>query len=107
LRPSYEQKRYPEEERRNRFRLVASRDAANGSLLIHQDARIYLASLTDTTRLMHELTEGRYAWLQVLRGAVALNGQKLQTSDGAAVSDEKLLSVEAAGDAEVMLFDLA
>jgi redox-sensitive bicupin YhaK (pirin superfamily) len=107
LQPSYEQKRFPEEERRDRFRLVASRNAEDGSLLIHQDARIYLASLTDTTRLTHELTAGRHAWLQVLRGAVALNGQKLQTSDGAAVSDEKLLSVEAAGDAEVMLFDLA
>jgi redox-sensitive bicupin YhaK (pirin superfamily) len=105
--PSYEQKRFAEEERHNRLRLVASRDAADGSLLIHQDARIFLATLDDRTELQHELAEGRHAWLQVLRGEVSLNGQQLNTSDGVAVSDEGLLSIEPRGGAEVMLFDLA
>jgi quercetin 2,3-dioxygenase len=107
IEPSYEQKRFEEVERHNRLRLVASPDAADGSLLIHQDARIYLSSLDAGNQMTHELDAGRHAWLQVLRGQVALNGQALQTSDGAAVSDETVLQIEASDDAEVMLFDLA
>jgi quercetin 2,3-dioxygenase len=107
IEPSYEQKRFEEVERHNRLRLVASPDAADGSLLIHQDARIYLSSLDAGHQMTHELNAGRHAWLQVLRGQVALNGQALQTGDGAAVSDETALQIEASDDAEVMLFDLA
>jgi len=107
IEPSYEQKRFPQEGRRNRLQLVASRDAEDGSLLIHQDARIYLADLKAGQRLQHELAPGRHAWLQVLRGRVTLNGTELGTSDGAAVSDEAALAIEADGAAELMLFDLA
>jgi redox-sensitive bicupin YhaK (pirin superfamily) len=107
LEPSYEQKRFPEEERQNSLRLVASRDAAEGSLLIHQDTRIYLSTIDAGRNVRHELQAGRHAWLQVLRGAVTLNGQELNTSDGAAVSDEQALDITASSDAEVLLFDLA
>jgi redox-sensitive bicupin YhaK (pirin superfamily) len=89
------------------LRLVGSRDASEGSLLIHQDASIYLSSLEDGQQVSHELADGRHAWLQVLRGDATLNGQPLKTSDGAAVSDERVLTIAAAGDAEIMLFDLA
>src|SRR5262245_2314332 len=105
--PSYEQKRFSEDERRNRLRLVASPDGAEGSLSVRQDARIYLASVLDGKSIEHALAAGRYAWLQVLRGEIALSGTSLGTSDGAAVSDERKLSVVAKGDAEIMLFDLA
>ena len=77
--------------------LVASPDAEPGSLRIHQDAHIHLA----------RLDAGRHAWLQVLRGNVSLNGHDLNTSDGAAVSEEALLTIRATTDAEIMLFDLA
>jgi hypothetical protein len=108
IEPSYEQKRFDEAERRNQLRLVASRDAEDGSLLIHQDARIYLATLEDGKQVTHELADRRHAWLQVLRGEVTLNGQALATGDGAAVSDERALAIASAnGGAEVMLFDLA
>jgi redox-sensitive bicupin YhaK (pirin superfamily) len=105
--PSYEQKAFPQHERLNRLRMVASRDAAEGSLAIHQDASIYLATLEDGKQVSHELADGRHAWLQVLRGAVMLNGTELSTSDGGAVSDESQLEIQAVGDAEIMLFDLA
>ena len=105
--PSYEQKRFAEEERRNRLRIVASRDAADGSLLIHQDTRIFLSSIDGGKQVSKPLDEGRHAWLQVLRGQVSLNGQALDTSDGAAVSDERLLTIDAQTDAEILLFDLA
>lgn len=107
LRPSYEQKAFSEDERRGRLRLVASPDAQDGSLLIHQDARVYLSILDADQEVRHELQPGRSAWLQVLRGSVALNGQSLGTSDGAAVSGETRLSIRAKENAEVMLFDLA
>jgi quercetin 2,3-dioxygenase len=107
LMPSYDQKTFPEAEKQGRLRLVASPDAQDGSLLIHQDARVYLSSLTTGQEVKHELHPGRHAWLQVLRGAVDLNGQRLAVSDGAAVSDETELTIRANESSEVMLFDLA
>jgi redox-sensitive bicupin YhaK (pirin superfamily) len=107
IEPSYEQKRFAEEERRNRLQLVASHDAAEGSLLIHQDVQIYLSTLDDGQQVTHSLDDGRHAWLQVLRGSVSLNGQDLKAGDGAAISDERLVVMQANGTAEVMLFDLA
>ncbi len=107
IEPSYEQKRFPDDERHNRLRLVASCDAADGSLQIHQDARIFLSRLDADQVVLHTLDAGRHAWLQVLRGDVILNGQELHAGDGAGVSDETALSIAANDDAEVMLFDLA
>jgi redox-sensitive bicupin YhaK (pirin superfamily) len=105
--PSYEQKPFDPAGRRNRLQLVASPDGTDGSLTIHQDARIYLADLEAERSVTTNLAAGRHAWLQVLRGAVELNGVRMETSDGAAVSDETQLKIEAVGPAEVMLFDLA
>jgi len=105
--PSYEQKQFAEDGRRNRLQLVASRDATKGSLLIHQDARIFLSRLDAGNQVICDLRTGRHAWLQVLRGSVSLNGETLQTSDGAAVSDVSQLKIQATTDAEIMLFDLA
>jgi redox-sensitive bicupin YhaK (pirin superfamily) len=107
IEPSYEQKRFPESGRHNRLRLVASRDGADSSLLIHQDARILLATILRGEQVTHQLADSRHAWLQVLRGAVSLNGRSLQTGDGAAVSEESALAIEAEENAEIMLFDLA
>jgi redox-sensitive bicupin YhaK (pirin superfamily) len=107
LTPGYEQKSFPESERRNRLRVVAAPDGAEGSLAIRQDARIYLATLDEGRRLEHPLAAERHAWLQVLRGAVDLNGQALAAGDGAAVSAETSLDLRAGEPSEVMLFDLA
>jgi redox-sensitive bicupin YhaK (pirin superfamily) len=107
IEPSYEQKAFPEAERHNRLRLVASPDGAVGALTIHQDARIYLATIDSGASVSLHLPPGRHAWLQVLRGGVVLNGTKLEASDGAAVSEEPELKIEADADAEILLFDLA
>jgi redox-sensitive bicupin YhaK (pirin superfamily) len=107
LPPSYEQKAFSEEERRGRLRLVASPTGEDGSLTIHQDARLYLFTLQAGETVAHTLKPGRHAWVQVLRGQVALNGQTLTAGDGAAVSDEAKLGIRGQNDAEVMLFDLA
>jgi redox-sensitive bicupin YhaK (pirin superfamily) len=107
LPPSYEQKAFAEEERRGKLRLVASPTGEDGSLTIHQDARLYLATLIAGETVAHALKPGRQAWLQVLRGRAALNGHPLSAGDGAAVSREERLEITGQDDAEVMLFDLA
>ena len=107
IRPSYEQKFFAADERKGKLQLVASPDGADGSLTIHQDARVYLATLLPGEPVGHQLLAGRHAWLQVLRGRVDVNGTALETSDGLAVSDERGLTVTGEGPAEIMLFDLA
>ena len=104
--PGYEQKLFPEEERRGKLRLLVSPEAQDGALKIHQDARLYSAILGDGERVEHELAKGRGAWLQVARGSVDLNGTTLTAGDGAAIEDESSLAIAAKGDAEVLLFDL-
>jgi quercetin 2,3-dioxygenase len=106
LPPSYDQKTFAEE-KQGRLRVVASPDGHDGSLTIHQDALIYLSTLSNGEQLETELRPGRHAWLQVLRGTVHLNGQPLSAGDGAAISDESHLAIRASEPAEIMLFDLA
>ncbi|HEY8432481.1 MAG TPA: pirin family protein, partial [Sandaracinaceae bacterium] len=108
LPPSYAQRRFDEAERRARLRLLVSPDGADGSLTIHQDARIFGALLAEGERVAHELAPGRGAWVQVARGAVELGGQLLAAGDGAAVEGERefvLRGVEPSS--ELLLFDLA
>lgn len=105
--PSYEQKRFDDSQMKNALRLVASPGGEGGSLFIHQDARIYLSKLEAEASIEFEIPAGRHAWLQVLRGSVQTNGQTMDASDGAAVSEEPNITIRAATDAEIMLFDLA
>ena len=107
LTPSYEQKAFSADERRNRLRLVASEDGRDGSVTIQQDARLYAAILDRETTIEHTLTENRYAWLQVARGNVNIDGHELTQGDGAAISREPSVKILAADDAELLLFDLA
>jgi redox-sensitive bicupin YhaK (pirin superfamily) len=107
LQPSYEQKRFDPSMRKNQWQLVASRDGADGSLMIHQDAKIFLADLGAGYSLSRPVSGNRHIWLQVLRGSLTVNDQPLQTSDAIAASDESMLTIQSDSDAEVMLFDLA
>lgn len=107
LAPGYEQKHFLPEDRLNRFQLVASPNANNGALMIHQDARILLGDLRVTHSLSYGISADRHAWLQVLRGEVTVNGEQLRSGDGLAVSNERSLTVDAVADSELMLFDLA
>jgi redox-sensitive bicupin YhaK (pirin superfamily) len=105
--PSYEQKAFPNDEKRGKLRLIASPNGADGSVTIHQDAKLYVSLLLPGQEVRHELGKGRYAWLQVAKGAVDLNGKKMAQGDGAGVSDEAALTIKGLEDAEVLLFDLA
>jgi hypothetical protein len=107
--PSYEQKVFPEAERRGRLQLLASPDGAGGSLTVHQDARVYAALLGKGQGAEHRLAPGRAAWVQVARGEAAVGGEVLRAGDGAGLTGEDRLSIAGAGDgpAELLLFDLA
>jgi hypothetical protein len=107
LAPEYAQRAFPESERRGRLRLVASHDGAEGSVTIHQDARVYAGLLESGERVHHPLGRGRHAWLQVTRGDVETNGDRLHAGDGAAIESEDSVEIAADGPAEVLLFDLA
>ena len=105
--PSYEQKSFPEEAKRGQLRLIASPDGADGSVTIHQDAKLYVTLLAPDQEVRHPLAKNRHAWLQVAKGAIELNGQKLGQGDGAAISNEPSVNIKGSEDAEVLLFDLA
>jgi redox-sensitive bicupin YhaK (pirin superfamily) len=105
--PSYEQKHFAQSQRRGALRLVGSRAGRDGSVTIHQDVDLYAAVLSSGDQLQHALRRGRDGWLQVARGEVALNGERLGQGDGAAVSDPGTLAIVARGDAEILLFDMA
>jgi redox-sensitive bicupin YhaK (pirin superfamily) len=107
LEPGYEQRSFAESKEGGTWRLVASRDGRYGSLTIHQDAAISLASLKAGERIEHSLAPGRHAWLQVLRGRADVEGKSLVAGDGAAISDEPSFAVTGGDDSELMLFDLA
>ncbi len=105
--PGYAELRLAGQPTSGGLRLVASRDGRTGSLLVHQDVDLFLASLDSGESFAHELMLGRHAWLQVLRGRVEIDGQHLIASDGAAVTEASRLSIMGLSDSEVMLFDLA
>jgi quercetin 2,3-dioxygenase len=106
LEPGYEELALSDEEKLGRFRLVASPEGAAGSMTIHQDARLFLASLSPGQSVAQAIEPGRAAWLQVLRGNVNVPGNNLVAGDGAAITDENTVTVQAAVASEVLLFDL-
>ena len=107
IEPSYEQKNFTDDEKRGRLRLVASPDGSDGSVTIHQDARIYASLLDDSQQVAHQLEPNRHAWVQVARGRVEANGQTLNQGDGAALSNESQLAIAGLEPSEILLFDLA
>lgn len=107
LKPGYDQKHFTDDQKRGRLLQVASPDGQDGSLSIHQDARIYSALLDPGQLVTFENKEGRGAWVQMARGKALLNGQKLEMGDGAAVTGEESLKIEGKEAAEILLFDLA
>jgi quercetin 2,3-dioxygenase len=104
--PSYEQKHFAPEDKRGRLRLVASPDGADGSVTIHQDARLYAGLFDGAERAEHALAKGRRAYVHVARGKIAVNGTALEAGD-ALKTDAPRIVIEKGEGAEVLLFDLA
>ncbi len=109
IKPMYEQKAIPVEERQGKLRLVASPQGGNGSgaVKLYQDAELYLTNLKESDTVEHKVALGRYAWVQAARGSVLVNGQELKAGDGAAVSQESTIQLSGgAGGGEALVFNL-
>ncbi|MBS0348867.1 MAG: pirin family protein [Proteobacteria bacterium] len=105
--PGYEQKTFPDADKRGRLRLVASPDGAEGSVLIHADARLYAGLLDGTEAATLTLDPARKAYVFLIRGALSVNGQRLEAGDAALLANEAEVALTAGSDAEVLVFDLA
>jgi quercetin 2,3-dioxygenase len=107
LPPRYDQKTFAESEKRGRLRLVGSPDGRDGSIVIHQDAKIFAALLDSGDEVTHALQAGRKGWVQIVRGAIEVNGEPLRAGDGVAVENEPALAVSSrTDDSEILVFDL-
>lgn len=104
--PSYEEKHFAEEEKRGRLRLIASPDSADGSVLIHQDAKLYVGLFDGAEAASLPLAAGRRAYVHVARGAVEVNGVTLKTGDALKLSDVAAVDIRDGQQAEVLVFDL-
>ncbi len=106
IEPSYEEKRFSPEEKRGRLRLIVSPDRGDGSVLIHQDARVYAGLFTGAEAAVLEVKPGRRIYVHVARGSISGNGTKLTAGDALKLTDVTKLTLTAGTDAEVLVFDL-
>jgi len=107
LEPGYEQKAFSEDERRGQLRLIASEDGREGTVQVHQDVSLFASILPAGGEVEHQMDQQRYAWLQVARGTVDVNGERANQGDGVVAIGESSLHIRAEEDAELLLFDLA
>jgi quercetin 2,3-dioxygenase len=106
IKPSYEQKNFPRAEKLNRLKLVASPDSREESVSIQQDAELYVSILEKGKSITHEMSKSRFAWIQVARGKVEINGKSLSQGDAAAVSDETKITISGLEESEFLFFSL-
>jgi quercetin 2,3-dioxygenase len=105
--PSYEQKLISADEKRGKLKLIASRNATGDSITVYQDVSMYASILNKNEEVSHEIVANRHAWIQVVKGNLEVNGELLNTGDGAAISNETLLKLTSLEDeTEFLLFDL-
>src|SRR5262249_45721021 len=110
IKPMYEQKAIPAAEKQGKLRLLASPRGGNGNsaVKLYQDAELYSVELAPSQSVEYVLGKDRYAWIQVARGGVTVNGQELKAGDGAALAQESHVSITGqSAKSEVLLFDLA
>jgi redox-sensitive bicupin YhaK (pirin superfamily) len=107
LTPSYEQKRFTDRCRANELCLIVSPDGRDDSVRIHQDVAIYTCRWDEEAEVRHALAADRHAWIQVIKGHVAIGGETLASGDGCAVSDEAEVTLRSREGSELLLFDLA
>jgi redox-sensitive bicupin YhaK (pirin superfamily) len=106
IEPSYEEKRFAVEEKRGRLRLIASPDQNDGSVLIHQDARVYAGLFDGAENASLQVAPGRLVYVHIARGAVQANDVALEAGDALKLSGAQQLQLKDGRDAEVLVFDL-
>lgn len=104
--PDYAEKHFSPADRRDRLRLVASPDGADGSLTWGQDVRLYASMMSPGANSALDMAAGRHAWVQVVTGSLEINGTEMNGGDGLAVSEESDLKISSHGESEFLVFDL-
>jgi redox-sensitive bicupin YhaK (pirin superfamily) len=107
LEPGYEQKAFSVDERKNQLRLIASADGRDGSVSMNQDASLFASIIDQGSSVNYQMNQSRYGWLQVARGSVEVNGERVEQGDGVVIVAESELEIQSVDAAEVLLFDLA
>ncbi|WP_202731367.1 pirin family protein [Achromobacter xylosoxidans] len=105
--PEYEEKAFSDAQKRGRLQALVSGDGVDGSMIIHQDARLYAGLFNGDESATLELAPGRRAWVHVARGSLTVNGVALAAGDAVAISDETRVALSGGDNAEVLVFDLA
>ena len=106
IRPSYAQKAFSDDEKRGRLRLVVSPDGEDGSITLHQDAKLFAGLFEGGESATHALGADRLGYVHVVRGSVLVNGRALSAGDALMLQDEPVITIGEGQDAEVLLFDL-
>ena len=106
IKPRYEQKAFPIEEKRGKLRLIAAKDGRDGAVTINQDVNLYVSVLEPGDVVNYDVQPDRYAWLQIAKGIATLNGEELRAGDGVQISVEEQLEISTEVGAEILLFDL-
>lgn len=105
--PGYEEKRFDDADKRGRLRLIASPDGRDGSVTVQADASIHAALIDGEERAEYAVPAGRRVYVQVARGALEVNGERLNTGDAAMIEAETAVVLAKGEAAEVLLFDVA
>ncbi|MGH7242243.1 MAG: pirin family protein [Phycisphaerales bacterium] len=105
--PRYAQRDVPEAEKRDTLALIVSGESGGAKLTINQDASLFATKLSPGKSVSHKLAPGRGAYVQVVDGAIELNGHEMKTGDGATIEDERAITLTGKTDSEILLFDLA
>jgi hypothetical protein len=106
LKPGYEQKEFPDSQKRGRLRLVGSRDGAEGSVVVHQDIRLYAGLIDGAEEASLAIAEGRIVYVHVVRGALDVNGTAVRAGDAVMMREESMVKLGHGDKAEVLVFDL-
>lgn len=106
IQPGYEQKRFEPEEKRGRLRLIASPDGSDGSVTIHQDARVYAGVFDGVEQATHAIEQGRRAYVHIVQGQIKVNGIALKSGDALKATAETAIELNGGVQAELLLFDL-
>jgi quercetin 2,3-dioxygenase len=105
--PRYDQRNFPIAEKQGKLRLVGSKDGREGSVVINQDINLYVSVLSAGDAIEFKVSPDRFAWVQVARGIITLNGESLQEGDGVQINSPELLKITTLSNAEILLFDLS
>ena len=104
--PGYEQREFPADERRGQWRLVGSRDGADGSVTIHQDVKLFATLLGEGDSVTYAIPQGRKGWVHVCSGTLRLNDADAGAGDGFAIDGPESVTLTGTAAAEVLLFDM-